>query len=460
MHRRLVVGRLGSIAFVVAWLNVPPDLARAQSSEPSGPPPHEHSMPAESEPPSATREGSGTSWLPDASPMYAIHWRKGEWQVMAHENVFIQFLHESSGRGDDQFGSINWLMGSAQRSVGPGRLQLRGMFSAEPGTIRGCGYPDLLATGESCRGDQIHDRQHPHDLFMEISALYDAPLTGQTRWQLYGALSGEPALGPVGYPHRISAMPNPIAPISHHWLDSTHITYGVITAGLFGARWKAEASVFNGREPDDQRTNLDWGKLDSTSARVWFLPTARWALQASIGKLNEAEVSSDGHGRIDVTRATASATYHAGTREGRLWATTVAWGRNAEPDHSSNALLLETTLTFEDRDSFFGRYESVGKSAHDLAVPEPPESFTVAKLQGGYTRYFRARRGFQAGVGGAVSAGFVPPTLQAAYGSRVNGGFGVFLTVRPAAASSHVFHLQASEHDEDSDQRERGAVDR
>ena len=461
MYRRLVVGRLGRIVFVVASLNVNPSAARAQSPEPSPlPPPHEHSMPAESEPPSMTREGSGTSWLPDASPMYAIQGRKGEWQLMAHENVFIQFLHESSGRGDDQFGSINWLMGSAQRRVGRGRLQLRGMVSAEPGTIRGCGYPDLLATGESCRGDQIHDRQHPHDLFMEISALYDAPLTGQTRWQLYGALSGEPALGPVGYPHRISAMPNPIAPISHHWLDSTHITYGVITAGVFGARWKAEASVFNGREPDDQRTNLDWGKLDSTSARIWFLPSARWAIQASVGKLTEAEASSDGHGRIDVTRATASATYHAGTREQRLWSTTMAWGRNAEPHHSSNAVLLETTLTFEDRDSLFGRYELVGKSAHDLAVAEPPESFTVTKLQGGYTRYLKARHGLQAGLGGAVSVGFVPQALTAVYGSRANMGFGVFLTVRPAAMSSHVFHLQASEHDEDGDQRERGAVDR
>src|SRR5439155_10726207 len=81
------------------------------------------------------REGSGTSWLPDTTPMYAIHWQRGDWQFMAHENAFLQFLHESGDRGNDQFGSINWVMGMAQRNVGPGRLQLRGMFSAEPWTI-------------------------------------------------------------------------------------------------------------------------------------------------------------------------------------------------------------------------------------------------------------------------------------------------------------------------------------
>lgn len=274
---------------------------------------------------------------------------------------------------------------------------------------------------------------------MEISALYDSPLTEHLRWQLYGGLSGEPALGPVGYPHRISAMPNPLAPISHHWLDSTHITYGVMTAGVFGKRWKTEASIFNGREPDADRMNVDWGRLDSASARLWLLPNARWSIQASIGRLNEAEPASDGGGRIDVTRATASATYHTDVQWRGFWATTVAWGRNAEPEHPSNALLLESTLTFADRDSIFGRFEVVGKSAHDLVVAEPPESLTVAKLQGGYTRYLRARRGLQAGVGGSVSAGFVPRSLQATYGSRVNGGFGVYLTLRPAAMTmSHL----------------------
>ena len=130
------------------------------------------------------------------------------------------------------------------------------MFSLEPWTIAGCGYPDLLATGEACNGEPIHDRQHPHDLIMELAAEYSRPLAGARHgWQLYGGLAGEPALGPAAFPHRLSSMPNPLAPIAHHWLDATHITFGVVTAGVSSRAWKVEGSVFNGREPDDQRAD-------------------------------------------------------------------------------------------------------------------------------------------------------------------------------------------------------------
>src|SRR5262245_47575931 len=161
----------------------------------------------------SVRDSSGTSWLPDVSLMYAFHWKRGDWQVMAHENVFVQVLDEGGNRGSDQAGSINWFMGMAQRSAGPGRVTFRGMLSAEPWTVGGCGYPDLLASGERCDGEAIHDRQHPHDLMMELAAQYDAPLKGSVRWLVYGGPVGEPALGPVAYPHRVSAFPNPVAPI-------------------------------------------------------------------------------------------------------------------------------------------------------------------------------------------------------------------------------------------------------
>ena len=423
----IALALIGGVQATTVWAQAPPQPATTEQ--------HQHSAASEPEghDMQMARDGSGTSWLPDATPMYAVHWQRGAWQLMAHENAFLQFLHESGDRGNDQFGSINWIMGMAQRNAGPGRLQLRGMFSAEPWTIRGCGYPDLLASGEQCKGEQIHDQQHPHDLAMEISAEYNAPLKGPLRWQVYAAPAGEPALGPVAFPHRLSAMPNPLAPISHHWLDATHITFGVVTAGVYGNRWKAEGSVFNGREPDEKRTNLDFGPLDSASGRVWFLPSPKWALQVSVGRLIEAEPSENGGPGINVTRATASATYHNAFRTNSIWATTLAWGRNAEPDHASNALLLETNLTFDDRDTWFGRFEVVGKSAHDLAVPDSPDSFTVAKLQGGYTRYLKAWNSLQPGLGASISAGVVPQALQSLYGSRVNVGFGVFLTLRPAA---------------------------
>jgi hypothetical protein len=390
---------------------------------------HDHEMTMTS-----SREGSGTSWLPDETPMYAVHRQAGSWTLMAHGNAFLQYLHESGDRGDDQAGSINWFMGMADRRVGDGHLGLRGMLSLEPWTIRGCGYPDLLASGELCKGEAIHDRQHPHDLFMELAATYDRPLFGDVRLQLYGGPAGEPALGPTAFPHRMSAMPSPLAPITHHWFDATHITYGVVTGGVYANRWKAETSLFNGREPDEHRTNLDFGAMDSWSGRLWFLPSKRWALQMSAGRLTEAEAGHDGGPRIDVNRVTASATYHRAFRADSIWATTVGWGRNHEAAaDATNAFIAETNVTFDERDSWFGRLEIAKKSGHDLAI-ETDELFTVAKLQGGYTRYFAGVRGLKPGLGAGISFGVVPDSLKAGYGNRVNFGFGVFVTLRPAAS--------------------------
>lgn len=445
MSTRVVPRLCGAIvtAFTVSVAPVP---AAAQAS--AGGAQHQHEAPAGSDEPQAphdmrhlgheqslsmpsSRDGSGTSWLPDETPMYAVHGQAGAWMLMAHGNAFLQYLHERSDRGGDQAGSINWFMGMADRSLGRGHLGLRGMASLEPWTIRGCGYPDLLASGEVCRGEAIHDRQHPHDLFMELAATYDRPLTGGIRLQVYGGPAGEPALGPTAFPHRISARPSPLAPITHHWFDATHITYGVVTGGVYGKRWKAETSVFNGREPDETRTNLDFAALDSWSGRVWLLPTNRWALQVSAGRLAEAEPGDDGGPRIDVNRVTASATYHQALAPGSTWASTMGWGRNQEPGNdATSAFLAETSLTLGQRDTWFGRFELSQKSGHDLAI-ESRDVFIVAKLAGGYARYFAAWNGVKAGIGAGLSAGIVPDSLKSLYGHRVNTGAGVFLTVRP-----------------------------
>ena len=440
--------RLVSVALSIGFVGVGAFPVTAQSS--SGAEPHQHhdtdapgaqdaghqhdthDLSHEQGSDGVSREGSGTAWLPDETPMYAIHSQGKGWTLMAHGNGFFQYLHESSDRGSHQAGGINWLMGVANRPLAGGHLGLRGMISFEPWTIRGCGYPDLLATGEVCKAEPIHDRQHPHDLFMELAAEYDRPIGGGVRLQVYGGPVGEPALGPVAFPHRISAMPNPVAPISHHWLDATHISYGVVTGGVYGSRWKAESSVFNGREPDENRTDFESGALDSWSGRVWVLPTKEWALQVSAGRLNEAEPGHDTHTRVDIDRVTASATYHHVFRVGSLWASTVGWGRNSEPGtDGTQALLAETHVIVDERDGWFGRFELSRKSAHDLGV-DAAGSFTVAKAQAGYTRYFETWHGLKSGAGASISAGVVPETLEPVYGKRVNWGFGVFVTMRAA----------------------------
>jgi hypothetical protein len=382
------------------------------------------------------REASGTAWLPDVTPMHGYHRQTRGWDVMLHGNAFVQFIHESGEehRTSRQAGSINWVMGMARRPFAGGRLGLRGMLSLEPWTIPGCGYPVLLATGETCAGDTIHDRQHPHDLFMEIASEYDRPLSGSVRWGLYGGFAGEPALGPVAFPHRPSAMPNPIALIGHHWLDATHITFGVVTAGVYGARWKTEASVFNGREPDENRADFDLAALSSYSGRIWFLPAPTVSLQLSAGHLDEAE-ADPGLPRHDVDRVTASASYHRRLRGSGLLAATVAWGMNRELVATSNSALLETSITADGLNTWFARGEVTGKTAHSLHVHEAPLTtvYTVGKLQAGYVRYLRARRGLQPGIGGSVSASLLPADLQPRYGGAVVPGVGVFLAFRPAA---------------------------
>jgi hypothetical protein len=388
------------------------------------------------------RDSSGTAWVPDVTPMYGLHRSWAGWEFMAQGNAFVQFINESGEvhRRGRQLGSINWVMGMARRPVGAGRLGLRAMVSLEPWTIRGCGYPNLLATGEVCDGDTIHDRQHPHDLFMELAAEYDRPLRGPLRWQVYGGPAGEPALGPPGFPHRGSAFPNPIAPITHHWLDATHITFGVVTTGVYGPRWKAEASAFNGREPDASRTGLDLAALDSFSGRLSLAPSPRLSLQVSAGHLRDAEGGVGTQPRTDVNRVTASAIYQRRLATG-VWGTTLAYGMNSQTaiipgallDERTHAVLVETTATRTERHTWFGRLEVVGKPAHDLHAHEfITQVFTVAKVEAGYVRHLKTWLGLVSSVGGVGMVSAVPALLAPRYGGRFVPGFAVFASVRPA----------------------------
>ena len=341
----------------------------------------------------------------------------------------------------------------ASRSLSAGRLTLRSMVSAEPWTVRGCGYPNLLATGEVCDGDSIHDRQHPHDLFMELTATYDRPLTRGVRWEVYGGPAGEPALGLPGFPHRLSAMANPIAPIAHHWLDSTHVSFGVVTTGVYTSRWKLEASAFNGREPDAGRTDIDLAPLDSFSARLSIAPTTHLVVQASAGRLREAEEGIGTLPRSDVTRVTASGAYYRSLSTRRTWATTVAMGINAGDEFTpagvfaatTGAGLIESTLAVNGTHTYFGRLEFAQKPADDLHAHEyGVQVFTVAKVQGGYTYSFRPWNGFRSSVGVTASASFVPHELAARYEGRIAPGVGVFVNLQPSGRATDALEAEAA----------------
>ena len=378
-----------------------------------------------------TRTGSGTAWLPDESPMHAHHMMAGSWELMLHYFAYAQYDRQYGDRGDDQFGSINWAMLMAGRPALGGRLQLRGMMSAEPWTIGSRGYPLLLQTGESYRGQPLYDRQHPHDLFMELSAIYERALARDVGVQLYLAPVGEPAVGPVAYPHRPSAANDPLAPISHHWQDATHISFGVVTAGLFTRSAKLEGSIFNGREPDEIRTNFDFRRLDSYAGRLTVNPGPRWSLSAAYAYLPSPEgLRPD----VSLHRVTASALYGRMLGDEGSWSSALIYGANKESDEAelSNSVVLETNLDVG-RNGFSGRAEHVRKSARDLVLgPTPPaEEFDLSEVTLGYARELARLGTTSIAVGARGTVNFVPMTLEPTYGSRTPLGFAAFVRLRP-----------------------------
>jgi len=384
-----------------------------------------------------SRMGSGTSWLPDASPMRAYHFMPNGWTVMLHGDVDLYYDHQGTTRGDDQFGSTNWAMLMAMHPVGAGMLHLHGMLSAEPFTVGARGYPLLLQTGESYQGAPLVDRQHPHDLFMELSARYEAPVSRTVGMSLFAAPVGEPAIGPVAYMHRPSAQNDPFAPLGHHWQDATHITFGVITVGVFTRTVQLEGTLFQGREPDDDRYDFDFGSLDSYGGRLTVNPNPHWSLAASYGYLRSPEAL---HPEENQHRLGASALYTRPIGQAGEWASALVYGANqhsvpGEPSNGfAHSVLLESNLQLDHHNSVYGRVEWVEKSAEELAIPNaiPETRYDVSGLVLGYVGEIAEYGGASLGLGLRGSLDFVPEDLKATYGTRTPAGIVVYARVRPS----------------------------
>lgn len=377
-----------------------------------------------------SRNGSGTAWQPDRTAMYMWMQHRGPWMLMYHGSAFGRFtnvnFNNAGGRGKARaFDGPNWGMAMAQREIGArGLLNLSLMVSLDPLTETLGGYPLLLQTGESYRGQPLIDRQHPHDLVSGLSAGYTHALADDLDLSLYLGYPGEPALGPVAFMHRLSAMPNPDAPLSHHWTDATHISFGVATLGVRYRQFKLEGSNFTGREPDERRYDFDRPRADSWAARLSWNPTPGLALQASRAVIKSPE---DLHPTDDATRTTASAQHSLPLGgERRYLASALVWGLNEGHDaRPAHALLLETNLTLN-RPTFYGRYEFVQKSAEELGLtfraadqtPQYPVFNAHALTLGGSYRVAQpgGPRGPELHVGGQLTAHALPDDLRALYG--------------------------------------------
>ena len=392
--------------------------------------------------------GSGTSWQPSSGPMHMQHWTKGDWLLMFHYNLFADVNRQGGPRGVTKFESANWFMPMAYHKLGKGTLQLRGMFSAEPFTFPPGGSPLLFQTGETYKGQPLIDRQHPHDLFMELSAQYTLPVGERGTWFTYFGYPGEPALGPVAFPHRMSASENPSATLAHHLQDSTHISFGVLTTG-FTYRWfKLEGSIFNGREPDENRYDFDSHKWNSRSARLWFMPNSNWAFQISHGFLRSPEGQEP---EADIRRTTASLQYNRPFNRGN-WASAFVWGRNHVSElgetRNLNSYTAESTVQFLDKNFVYTRLELVDKDellrAADralLGITEDHPSFRIGGYTFGGVRDLWTTDKVQFGIGSDLTFYSKPAILDAIYG-RNPVSWKLFFRIRPGKMdmSMHGMH--------------------
>lgn len=319
------------------------------------------------------RNGSGTGWLPDASPMYGYMFHARKWMFMLHGNIFLRYTNQDFNkagvRGNAQVDLPNWIMGMGQRRVGrKGLFHFNIMMSADALITGGNGYPLLFQTGETWQGKPLIDRQHPHDLFSELSVSYSHAFSKKLDVFAYLAYPGEPALGAVAFMHRPSALNNPDAPLSHHWVDATHITFGVATLGVRYGKFRLEGSSFTGREPNEQRYNFDQPRFDSRSARLSFNTDRHWALQISHAFIESPE---ELHVNEDVYRTTASAVYSKQWRKNLLFNATALWGLNKTKHFDGEHAALAEASLYINRLAVYGRYEWVQKSGEELGLPEP-----------------------------------------------------------------------------------------
>ncbi len=378
---------------------------------------------------------SGTARNATAWPMPMLMKPFGAWNTMFMAQAFINDTQQSGPRGGDKLFSTNWFMANAEHRAGiNGAFQIQLMLSLEPATITDRRYPLLFQTGETAFGKPIVDGQHPHDFIMALGFQYALSLNENTTLELYFAPVGDPALGPVAYPHRASAMELPVATLSHHWQDSTHISNEVVTAGIAYKKINLEASGFYGSEPDEFRWDIDSGPINSWSTRLWYFPTKNWAAEVSVGHLAHPEALDPG----DQTRSTASLEYSKPLRGGS-WSSSVIWGRNHNTytKRNLNSYTVESVLPLHHDNFITGRIESVDKD--DLFENQPNieqflatrygSTFRIGAYTIGYTRDMDIFRQVETGIGADFTAYSLPGAIKPYYGNHPLGG-NVFIRFR------------------------------
>lgn len=339
------------------------------------------------------------------------------WQASASVNLNIQERKFTDFR---QMESQNWFMAGGDRALGRSTVRLHAMASLEPFTLRRLGSAQVFQTGETLDGAPLIDYQHPHDLFMTLEGTLEHPVWESARVFVSAAPVGAATFGPPAFMHRASALGNTTAPLTHHHLDSTHISRSVIATGIAFPRGTLELSVFKGREPDEDRLDVDLGAPDSAALR-WSWRQAGWAGQVSIARRRQPEVL-DPH---DVTAATASLE-RTTTWLGRPLTWLLAVGRHADPLDRSAGFLVEGTWQTAARSLVYARGEIAGKNILTAGGLHPPGAehehtiSTIGALTVGVERSLAVTRAGHFAIGGDVTVHAVPAALLDSYGHPVS----------------------------------------
>ena len=384
-----------------------------------------------------SRDGSGTSWVPDETPAYAYMIPTGGWMTMVHGSFFARYnnqdLFKQGSRGGKKFDAPDWIMAMTQHKVGNnGLFSINTMFSFDPFLVGPGGYPLLYQTGESYKGKKLVDTQHPHDLFAELSVNYTQKVAKDADISASFGYPGEPALGPPVFMHRLSAMNDPDAPLGHHYQDATHITFGVATLGFRLKNIKLEGSVFTGREPDEFRYNFDAMRFDSYSVRLSYNPSKEWALQVYNGWIHSPEFNEP---LQNVDRFTASAIHTKMLNDDSYVATTLVYGQNHYSDNQKTlpSVLLENSFQWH-KTAIYGRYEFVEKDADELDLtsdfPANP-NFNINAITLGVNHILSTFKNTNLTGGVQATVNVSPTELHPLYGSAPI-GFEVYIRINPS----------------------------
>ena len=337
------------------------------------------------------------------------------WRVTEDASVFFGFNdQERKFRDFHAWESQNWLMVEAAHPAAGGLFRATGMSSLEPFTLHKIGSPQVFQMGETFRSAPLIDYQHPHELIMGLGADYTRTKGAFT--YIAGAdVVGSATLGPPAFMHRPSAYGNPQAPLSHHFLDSTHITPGVVRGGVGAHGVGVEGSWFHGREPDEDRTDIDLGALDSYAMRLSWM-RGPWSAQASGARLKLPEATTP----YDADRLTGSVSYTNPTRRLNAWM--FAFGQNREIHGNFEAYLFEATISASARGLVYTRAESADKDIldagfHPRGVFHRHRHSQVGALTVGYLFNFLQTKAGMFGVGADVTGYSVPENLKDSYGS-------------------------------------------